>query len=138
MLEADYQSLAARPTEPNGSTPAPRKGHSAAVIRNSICMFGSEGVADEKGRVWVFDTVAQAWSHLDSAPGAPYPSHRTLHADASSELPGSKETVFKERAPPESHSCGTVFVWGEGRWRAGRCWRMGWRLMCELGRGRIS
>ena len=125
MLEANYQSLAARPTEPNGSTPAPQKGHSAAVIDYSIYMFGGEGVADEKGRVWVFDTVAKAWSHLDPAPGAPYSSHRALHAAASSELPGSKETVFKERAPqqpadaatvvpepPESHSWGTVFVCG--------------------------
>ena len=88
-------------------------------------MFGGEGVADEKDRVWVFDAVAQAWSHLHSVPGAPYPSHRTLHADASSELPGPKEMVFKERAPqqpadpvtavpepPESHSWGTVFVCG--------------------------
>lgn len=51
VLEANYQSLAAQPTEPNVSTPAPRKGHSAAVIGNSIYIFGGEGVADEKGRV---------------------------------------------------------------------------------------
>lgn len=90
VLEADHQSLAALFTEPNGSTPAPRKGHPAAVIGNSIYISGGEGVADEKGRAWVFDTVAKAWSHLDPAPGAPYPSRRALHAAASSELPGPR------------------------------------------------
>lgn len=125
LLEADYQRLPARPAEENGSTPAPRTGHSAAVIGDSIYVFGGAGVADEHGRVWVFDTVANAWSHLDPAPGAPYPAHRALHAAASAELPPPKETVYKERAPqqpadpatvvpepPESHSWGTLFVCG--------------------------
>jgi len=128
VLEADYQSISARPVEQNGSIPAPRKGHSAVVIGDSIYIFGGEGVADEKGRVWAFDTVAKAWSYLDPAPDAPHPSHRTLHAAASSELPGPKGTVFKERAPqqpadpanvvpepPERDSWGTMFVCGGRR-----------------------
>ena len=78
------------------------------MIGDSIYIFGSEGVADEKGRVWVSDTVAKAWSHLDPAPGAPYPPHRALHAAASSELLGPGETVFKERAPQQPADPATV------------------------------
>ena len=113
VLEADYQSLTAQPTEPNGSTPASRKGHSAVVIGNSIYISGGEGVADEKGRAWVFDTVAKTWSHLDPAPGAPYPSHRALHAAASSELPG-----LRRRCP----SCRRAI-------RGGRCLCVGGRAV---------
>src|SRR5205807_918814 len=110
-----------------GVVPRARKGHSSVVVGDSVYIFGGEGegVGDEKGRVWVFDTVSNSWSCLDPAKGASYPKHRTGHAAASSELPGPKVTVYRERAPqhpadpanvvpepPERCSCGTLFVVG--------------------------
>ncbi|KAF2191382.1 galactose oxidase [Zopfia rhizophila CBS 207.26] len=125
VLEADYTSTPARPALA-GDVPAPRKGHSAVVIGDSIYIFGGEGVASEDGRVWVFTTVSNSWSFLDPSPGTLYPSHRAFHAAVSSELPGPKdEVVYKEKAPqqpadpakvvPEpadSDSWGTIFVVG--------------------------
>ncbi|KAF2865871.1 hypothetical protein BDV95DRAFT_505967 [Massariosphaeria phaeospora] len=125
VLEADFTVLAARPTEHGGEVPAPRKGHTATVVGDSIYVFGGEGVPAENGRVWVYSTINNAWSHLDPSPGAPYPSHRSGHASTSSDLPGPKNITFKEKSPqqpadpakvvPEpadDDSWGTIFVVG--------------------------
>jgi len=90
-------------------------------------MFGGEGkgVANEKGRVWVYDTISNTWSYLDPAEDTLFPSQRTGHASASSDLPSPKTTTYVEKAPqapadpakhvpepPEANSYGTIFVVG--------------------------
>lgn len=125
VLEADYISKPARPVHAGGEVPAPRKGHTAVVLGDNIYVFGGEGVTTENGRVWMYSTTSNAWSYLDPSPGTLYPSHRSGHASASSDLPGPKDVVYKERAPqqpadpakavPEpadDDSWGTVFVVG--------------------------
>ena len=42
---------------------------------------------EESGRVWVFDTKMNLWSHLDPARGSSYPKSRSYHASTSSEHP---------------------------------------------------
>jgi hypothetical protein len=89
-------------------------------------MFGGEGVGiiNEMGRVWVYDTISNTWSHLDPAPDTLFPSQRG-HASASSELPEPKTTTYTEKAPQapadpakvvpepaESNSYGTIFIVG--------------------------
>ncbi|KAF2473277.1 uncharacterized protein BDR25DRAFT_130555 [Lindgomyces ingoldianus] len=101
VLEADYTTIPARPTTADGHVPAPRKGHTAVVIGDSICVFGGSGIEPENGRMWVYSTVSNSWSCLDPATDSLYPSHRTGHAAASAELPGPKEKVYKERAPQQ-------------------------------------
>lgn len=127
VLEADYTTFAARAENGYDDLPSPRKGHAAVVIGDSIYIFGGEGdgVANEKGRIWVYSTVSNTWSHLDPAPGTSFPAQRTAHASASSDLPGPKTTTYHERAPQapadpakfvpepaESDSWGTIFVLG--------------------------
>ncbi|KAF2241652.1 hypothetical protein BU26DRAFT_175317 [Trematosphaeria pertusa] len=125
VLEADYTSIAARPEQPDGEVPAPRKGHTSVVIGDSVYIFGGEGVENENGRVWIFHTVRNSWTYLDPAPDTLYPSHCAGHACASSEFPGPKDITYKERAPqqpvdpaknvPEPadpDSWGTLFVVG--------------------------
>ncbi|KAF2791470.1 galactose oxidase [Melanomma pulvis-pyrius CBS 109.77] len=101
VLEADYTSNPARSAQPGGETPAPRKGHTAVVIGDSIYIFGGEGVTPENGRIWVYSTISNNWTYLDPSPDAPYPTHRTGHAAASSEFPGPKQVIFKEKAPQQ-------------------------------------
>jgi hypothetical protein len=125
VLEADYKAVEARPEQRGGEVPKSRKGHSSTVVGDSIYIFGGEGVESENGRVWVFHTIRNTWSYLDPAPETLYPSHRSGHAAASSELPGPKDITFTERSPqqptdpskvvPEpadADSWGTVFVVG--------------------------
>jgi hypothetical protein len=98
VLEADYTSIPARGRE----VPAPRKGHTATVIGDSIYIFGGEGVAPEKGRIWVYSTISNDWSHIDpSSQDAPYPAHRSGHAAASSDKPGPKDVTYQEKAPQQ-------------------------------------
>lgn len=125
VLEADYTTLKARPETPGGDVPFARKGHSSVVIGDSIYIFGGSGVANENGRVWVFDTLRNTWSYLDPAPDTPAPSHRAGHAAAASEFPGPKDVTYKEKSPqqpadpakvvPEpadADTWGTIFVLG--------------------------
>jgi hypothetical protein len=127
VLEADYTSFHARAGNGLDDVPSPRKGHTSTVIGDSIYIFGGEGdsVADEKGRIWVYHTVRNTWTYLDPASGTLYPSQRTGHAAASSDLPGPKTVTFQEQAPQapadpskvvpepaESDSWGTIFVVG--------------------------
>jgi hypothetical protein len=132
VLEADYTSIAARPAQPGGDVPQPRKGHTAVVVGDNIYVFGGEGVGPEKGRVWVYSTISNSWSHLDPSSETLSPTQRTGHAAVSSGQPGPKDVVYKERAPQqpadpakavpepaEENSWGTIFVLG-GRDTQGR------------------
>jgi hypothetical protein len=125
VMEADYTSIPARSAQPGGEVPQARKGHSAVVIGEDIYVFGGEGVASEKGRVWVYSTISNSWTYLDPSSDTPVPSHRTGHAAVSADLPGPKDVIFKERAPQqpadpakavpepaEENSWGTIFVLG--------------------------
>ncbi|KAH7139384.1 hypothetical protein B0J11DRAFT_42090 [Dendryphion nanum] len=126
VLSADYTSIPARSIHVNGSVPAPRRGHSAAVIGDLIYIFGGEGVAAaENGRIWVFNTSTNDWSFMDPSPGSAYPSPRSGHASTSAAFPGPRDVIYKERAPqqpadpakavPEpadEDSWGTVFLLG--------------------------
>ncbi|KAF1921086.1 hypothetical protein BDU57DRAFT_36934 [Ampelomyces quisqualis] len=127
VLEADYTHYPARAANGFDDIPSPRKGHSSTVIGDSIYVFGGEGdsVTDEQGRIWVYHTIRNTWTYLDPAPGTPYPSQRSGHAAASSDLPGPKTVTYQEKAPQapadpskvvpepaESDSWGTLFVVG--------------------------
>ncbi|KAF2828382.1 hypothetical protein CC86DRAFT_368632 [Ophiobolus disseminans] len=127
VIEADYTSYPARAANGLDDVPTPRRGHTSTVIGDSIYVFGGEGkaVAEEKGRIWVYNTVQNTWTYLDPASGTVYPSQRTGHAAASSDLPGPKTVTFQEKAPQapadpskvvpepaESDSWGTIFVVG--------------------------
>ncbi|KAF1837297.1 hypothetical protein BDW02DRAFT_628042 [Decorospora gaudefroyi] len=127
VLDADYTQYPARAVNGFGDVPNARKGHTATVIGDSIYVFGGqgEGVAMERGRIWVYDTVSNTWQYLDPAPDSLFPSQRTGHASASSPFPGPKTTTYTEKAPqapadpaqvvpepPESNSYGTIFVVG--------------------------
>jgi hypothetical protein len=127
VLDADYTKYPARAANGLDDVPKSRRGHTAVVIGDSIYMFGGEGegVPDEKGRVWVYDTISNTWSYLDPASDTLFPSQRIGHASASSDLPGPKTTTYVEKAPqapadpakhvpepPEANSYGTIFVVG--------------------------
>ncbi|KAI8936840.1 hypothetical protein NX059_006077 [Plenodomus lindquistii] len=127
VLEADYTTFAARAENGLDDVPGPRKGHTAVVIGDSIYVFGGQGEesTNEKGRVWVYSTVSNTWSHLDPASGTTHPGQRTGHASASSELLGPRTTTYREKAPQapadpakfvpepaEADSWGTIFVTG--------------------------
>ncbi|KAH7380578.1 hypothetical protein BKA66DRAFT_512601 [Pyrenochaeta sp. MPI-SDFR-AT-0127] len=127
VLEADYTTFPARAANGFGDVPSPRKGHSAVVIGDSIYIFGgeNESVMNEKGRVWVYHTVSNAWSYLDPASDMLYPSPRTGHMSAGSDLPSPKAITYCEKSPqapadpakvvPEPakpDSWGTIFVVG--------------------------
>jgi hypothetical protein len=101
VLEADYTTLKARPETVGGAVPAPRKGHSSVVIGDSICIFGGEGVQEEGGRIWIFQTLRSTWSYLDPSPGTAVPAHRTGHAAAASGLPAPKTVTYQEKAPQQ-------------------------------------
>ncbi|KAF1842532.1 uncharacterized protein K460DRAFT_380365 [Cucurbitaria berberidis CBS 394.84] len=135
VLDADYTTFPARSVNGLDDVPNSRKGHAAVVIGDSIYIFGGEveGVTNEKGRMWVYDTVSNTWSYLDSASDTLFPSQRTGHASASSELPGPKTTTYHETAPQapadpakvvpepaEADSWGTIFVVGGHDTSSGR------------------
>lgn len=127
VLDADYTSKPAQPANGLDDVPAPRKGHTAVVIGDTIYIFGGEGgeVNNENGRIWAYHTVSNAWSFLDPAPGTLYPSHRVGHTSASSDLPAAKIVTYQEKAPqqpadpsknvpepPVDDTWGTIFVIG--------------------------
>lgn len=133
--DVDYTSMPARPREKGGPVPGARKGHTAVVIGDAICVFGGEVAEDaraeeKEGRVWIFDTTTNSWSYADPAGDAPYPAPRCGHAAAASELPAAKVEFSGTRPekdilpqqppdagefvpePPEQGSWGTMFVYG--------------------------
>lgn len=127
VLDADYTSKPAQAANGFDDVPGPRKGHTAAVIGDTIYIIGGEGdnVANENGRVWAYHTVSNTWSFLDPAPGSVPPSHLVGHSSVSSNLPAAKSVTYQEKAPqqpvdparavpepPEDSSWGTIFVIG--------------------------
>ncbi|KAF1987346.1 hypothetical protein K402DRAFT_393057 [Aulographum hederae CBS 113979] len=129
VSEADYTVIPARPRESNGPVPQSRKHHSAVVVGDSIYILGGQlppkSAEEEKGRIWVFDTVTKRWSYID--PASPPPPARSHHSASSSELPGPKEAPRPSRdilpqqppepgsdvpEPPQADSWGTMFIYG--------------------------
>ncbi|OCK83895.1 galactose oxidase [Lepidopterella palustris CBS 459.81] len=136
VTQADYTAIPARPADNGGAVPAARKGHAAVVIGDGIYIFGGEGQGDESGRVWVFDTVSNTWSHLDPAEGKPYPAQRAGHAMASSELPGPRDEVtFQEPAPQAPRDPATVVPEPAVRGSWGTVFVVGGRKVGEGGEG---
>jgi hypothetical protein len=127
VLEADYTTFPARSANGLDDVPSTRRGHTSTVVGDSIYVFGGEGenVAEEKGRIWVYHTISNTWTYLDPTSDTLYPSQRSGHAAASSEMPGPKNLTYQEKAPQapadpskvvpepaESDSWGTIFVVG--------------------------
>lgn len=119
--DSDYKKISASPAKNDGELPAPRLGHTANAIDNRIYVFGGRGgkamdSLAEKGRVWVFDTMAAKWSFLDPAEGSPFPEPRSYHASAATAHPlhtsqGQLESRF-DPLPVDMHAHGTIFVHG--------------------------
>ncbi|KAJ4339000.1 hypothetical protein N0V95_007893 [Ascochyta clinopodiicola] len=127
VLDADYTSKPAQPTNGLDDVPGPRKGHTAVVIGDTIYIFGGEGegISNENGRIWAYHTVSSTWSYLDPAPGTTAPGQRVGHTSASSDFPAAKTVTYQERAPqqpadpsknvpepPVDDTWGTIFVVG--------------------------
>lgn len=114
--EADYQDIPAQASD-GGDVPAPRVGHTAAVVEGRIYVFGGRGgkemtALEEKGRVWVFDTKTKRWSHIDPLEGSPYPEARSYHASVGNEHPLPSKTDYTENpvGSPDEDAHGTIFI----------------------------
>ena len=114
--EADYQDIPAKASD-GGDVPAPRVGHTAAVVQDRIYVFGGRGgkemtALEEKGRVWVFDTKTNRWSYIDPIEGSPYPEARSYHASVGNEHPLPSKTDHTENpvGSPDEEAHGTIFV----------------------------
>lgn len=119
----DYQRL-----EPTSASPPARYGHSTAVIDDQIYIFGGSdenGLLNEKGRVWVFDTDTNSWSSLDAAVGdvpkprnfaaaiasaQPQPKHQRTDEDVAPQLPPDPAKMVPEPLAPSTY--GTFVVFG--------------------------
>ncbi|MCJ1398905.1 hypothetical protein MMC11_002106 [Xylographa trunciseda] len=119
VIEADYKCAAAKSPNGKGEVPVPRVGHTAAAIADRIYVFGGRGGVDmkplnEKGRVWVFDTLLNTWSYLDPVPNSPYPEARSYHAAAASThpLPCKKDHTINAVGSPDDEAHGTIFIHG--------------------------
>ncbi|KAI8624416.1 hypothetical protein F5Y19DRAFT_314356 [Xylariaceae sp. FL1651] len=86
-------SAAKGKTLETAGVPCPRTGHATAVIGTRIFMYGGRSAAadsttlDERGRVWVFETKTQTWTHLDPHYSSPIPPARSYHAAVATEKP---------------------------------------------------
>ncbi|KAI9779882.1 MAG: hypothetical protein M1835_004615 [Candelina submexicana] len=103
--DADYRCLPALGSD----VPAPRAGHTASVIEDSIYIFGGHSekdkpALDEKGRVWIFSTSSNEWSYLDPSPSTPHPPSRSSHASASNEHPISHNGALEAKKEPPTYS----------------------------------
>ncbi|KXJ91036.1 hypothetical protein Micbo1qcDRAFT_163762 [Microdochium bolleyi] len=71
--------------------PCSRVGHATAVIGSRIFLFGGRNsdsqTLEEKGRVWVFSTRSNMWSHLDPHSSSPIPPARSYFAAVASDQP---------------------------------------------------
>ncbi|KAH0362807.1 galactose oxidase, partial [Aureobasidium melanogenum] len=119
----DYQRL-----EPTSASPPARYGHSTAVIDDQIYIFGgsdANGLLNEKGRVWVFNTDTNSWSSLDAAVGdvpkprdfaaatasaQPQPEHQRADEDVAPQLPPDPAKMVPEPLTPSTY--GTFVVFG--------------------------
>ena len=96
----DYKKI-----EGSNEAPPRRYGHSASVIEDRIYVFGGCGqdgdVRDEGGRVWVFDTVSNTWTHFDPPAEGGKPDPRTSCASVASEHPRLMRTRPDEGTLPQ-------------------------------------
>ena len=125
IASSDYKKI-----EASNEAPPKRYGHSAAVIENRIYVVGGHGedgeLLDEKGRVWVFDTTSNKWSHFDPPEGAEKPEPRAYCAAVASEHPRpitkrTDEGLLPQDLPdpetmipeiPDTDTYGTLFLQG--------------------------
>ncbi|MCJ1409967.1 hypothetical protein MMC19_004051 [Ptychographa xylographoides] len=119
VVEADYQCVPAKARDSGHDTPAPRVGHSSAVIADRIYIFGGRGGPDMKpleegGRVWCFDTLSNAWFNLDPAFRTHLPEARSYHTSAATEhpLPSDQDHTINPVGSPDEKAHGTVFIHG--------------------------
>ncbi|KAL8692333.1 MAG: hypothetical protein Q9218_002626 [Villophora microphyllina] len=117
--DVDYKSFPAQSSQGDDGVPAPRVGHTAAVVGDRIYVFGGRGgksmeALDEEGAVWEYDTKFNQWSRLKPAKGSMSPPARSYHSAASTAHPLPSPEDHTEAAhgamDPERH--GTVFVHG--------------------------
>ena len=91
--EVDYKCVPSLGEGEDGKVPGPRTGHAAVAVGERVYLFGGKGVdglVEEMGRVWVFDTNTLGWSHVDPASDTSttsVPQARYHHGAASSEHP---------------------------------------------------
>ena len=117
--DADYKKVSARSNNEGGEVPAARVGHTANAIGHRIYLFGGRGgkaiePLAEKGRVWIFDTMAAQWSFLNPPEGSIYPEPRSYHASSAIAHPlhtsyGQLESRF-DPLPVDTGTHGTIFI----------------------------
>ena len=97
---SDYKKI-----EGSDGAPPKRHGHSAAVIEDRMYVVGGYGedgeLLDEKGRVWVFDTTSNKWSHFDPPEGSDRPEPRACGAAVASEHPRAVTKRTDEELLPQ-------------------------------------
>ncbi len=97
----DYKKI-----EATSDSPPARYGHCAAVIEERIYVFGGcagdSQPLDESGRVWVFDTASNKWSHFDPDSKNERPTPRSHGAAVASEHPRpSRQNKADQDAMPQ-------------------------------------
>ncbi|KAH7026151.1 uncharacterized protein B0I36DRAFT_329994 [Microdochium trichocladiopsis] len=84
---------------PPADVPCSRVGHATAVIGSRIFLFGGRNsnaqTLDEKGRVWVFSTRTNTWSHLDPHSSSPIPPARSYFAAVATDKPRDFASTLK-------------------------------------------
>lgn len=98
---ADYRRI-----EPTTESPPARCGHSCALIDERMYLYGGSAkdsgeLLNEQGRVWVYDTSTDKWSHLDPPEGAVTPTPRAEHASIGSEHPKNETRPTDEGSLPQ-------------------------------------
>ena len=82
----DYKKI-----KPSNDGPPKRYGHSSASIEDRIYVVGGYGedgeLLNEKGRVWVFNTALNKWSHFDPSEEGEKPEPRAYGAAVASVHP---------------------------------------------------
>lgn len=113
------ESIPPRPSKEGGDVPVARVGHSSAIARGLIFIFGGRGGAEmaaleEKGRLWCFDASDKAWTFLDPPPGTDYPESRSYHSSTSD---GNAIIIHAGCASGGSRLSDTwAFYLDQGRW----------------------
>ncbi|KAL8837178.1 MAG: hypothetical protein Q9170_002640 [Blastenia crenularia] len=117
--DVDYRRIPSQGPTENSDVPAPRAGHTAAIVGDRIYVFGGRGgnsmeALEEDGAVWEYETKLGQWSRLIPVKGSPRPESRHDHSSASTDHPLSSPYDYTEAAhgdmDPEAH--GTVFIHG--------------------------
>ncbi|KAK5169843.1 uncharacterized protein LTR77_005821 [Saxophila tyrrhenica] len=96
----DYKKLDA-----TKDAPPARYGHSSAVIEERIYIFGGCGQdrqpIDENGRVWVYDTATNTWSHFDPSSKDAFPPARSNGAAVASVHPRQAQRRADQDVMPQ-------------------------------------